>query len=58
MRAAPLAIFERVVVLAEMVGGEETRWQRLDEVWNLVNDKGAFVEYIVDNTDEFVRKRG
>lgn len=48
----------RSVVLVELIGGEQQRWRRLDQVWNLVEDKGAFVEYIVDNADEFVRTSG
>lgn len=48
----------RSVVLSDVVAGEERRWQRLDEVWSLVNDRAAFIDYIVDNATDFVRKDG
>jgi len=43
----------RSVVLVDVVGGEERRWQRLDDVWRLVNDKASFMEYVVDNARDF-----
>jgi hypothetical protein len=48
----------RSVVLVDMVAGEEKRWQRLDEVWSLVGDRASFIDYIVDNATDFVRKEG
>jgi hypothetical protein len=48
----------RSVVLVEVVDGVEKRWQRLDEVWQLVDDRDAFVDYIIDNADGFVRRQG
>lgn len=48
----------RSVVLVEIIEGRQKRWKRLDEVWQLVDDKDAFVDYIVDNADGFIRKRG
>jgi len=48
----------RSVVLVEIVDGVEKRWQRLDDVWQLVDDRDAFVDYIIDNADGFVRRQG
>jgi len=48
----------RSVVLVDVVGGRERRWQRLDEVWNLVNDKASFMEYIIGNAREFRKGTG
>jgi hypothetical protein len=44
----------RSVVLAEFRGGEVVRWQNLDKVWQLVRDKGRFVDYIQGETTEFL----
>jgi hypothetical protein len=35
-----------VVVLAQMKDGQIEDWDRLDQVWGLVDDKAAFAEYI------------
>jgi hypothetical protein len=44
----------RSVVLAEFRGGKVVRWQNLDKVWQLVRDKERFVDYIQDETIEFL----
>ena len=44
----------RSVVLVEMENGNEKKWQRLDQVWQLVRDKDAFASYISDNTKAFL----
>jgi len=38
------------VVLVEMDGGSRKEWKNLARVWELVGDKGAFVEYIQGET--------
>jgi len=48
----------RSVVLVELVDGRQGRWRRLDEVWQLVGDHDGFLDYIIDNTDAFVKERG
>ena len=35
-----------VVVLVEMKDGKPGNWKRLDEVWGLVEEKDAFVDYV------------
>jgi len=35
-----------VVVLAKMKNGETVDWKRLDEVWALVGDRPAFIQYV------------
>jgi hypothetical protein len=44
----------RTVVLVHVVDGVNKEWQRLDRVWELVRDKPAFVDYIWDNTNDFL----
>jgi hypothetical protein len=44
----------RSVVLVEMENGNENKWRRLDNVWQLVRDKDAFSSYISENTRSFL----
>lgn len=44
----------RTVVLVNVVDGVNKEWKRLDRVWELVRDKPAFVDYIWDNTNNFL----
>ena len=44
----------RSVVLVEMENGNEKKWQRMDKVWELVRDKGAFTSYITENAKTFL----
>jgi len=44
----------RTVVLVRVVDGVNKEWKRLDRVWELVRDKPAFVDYIWDNTNDFL----
>ncbi len=39
-------LYTKSVVLVEHENGKQTRWKNLEEVWNLLGDKGAFVAYI------------
>jgi hypothetical protein len=43
----------KTVVLVEVVDGEETKWEQLNKVWELVDDKEAFVEYVQESAAEF-----
>jgi len=40
----------RTVVVALLDKGEEKEWKRLDQVWQLVRDRAAFIEYVQDET--------
>jgi hypothetical protein len=44
----------RTVVLVHVVDGVNKDWKKLDRVWELVRDKPAFVDYIWDNTNDFL----
>ena len=36
----------RSVVLSKIKDGKEINWERLDRVWDLVDDESAFIEYV------------
>lgn len=44
----------RTVVLVRVVDGVNKDWKKLDRVWELVRDKPAFVDYIWNNTNDFL----
>ena len=44
----------RTVVLVHVVDGVDKDWKKLDRVWELVRDKPAFVDYIQNNTNDFL----
>jgi hypothetical protein len=44
-----------VVVLARMKEGRIEDWNRLDQVWGLVDDKPAFAEYIRDEINQMLK---
>jgi hypothetical protein len=41
----------RSVVLVEIRQGHEEKWTNLDRVWDLVQKKEAFIDYITENTN-------
>jgi len=41
-------LVSRTVVVAEVKGGRPARWKKLDQIWDLVGDKPAFLDYIRD----------
>lgn len=50
------ALVTRSLVLAEYEDGEVTRWENLNQVWQLVRDKERFLEYVRRSTREFLRE--
>ncbi|HQH70933.1 MAG TPA: nitrophenyl compound nitroreductase subunit ArsF family protein [bacterium] len=44
----------RSVVLVELQDGKQIRWKNLEKVWQLVQDKDAFFNYIQEETGEFL----
>jgi len=41
-------------VLAEYRDGQVVRWENLDKVWQLVRSKDLFVDYVQNETREFL----
>jgi hypothetical protein len=46
----------RTVVLVDVDQGNEEKWTKLDRVWQLVQNKEAFVDYITENTNVYLAK--
>ena len=44
----------RTVLLVNVIAGVNKDGKRLDRVWQLVRDKTAFVDYIWENTNDFL----
>lgn len=44
----------RSVVISEIADGEEKRWKNLERVWQLVGNKGAFLDYIQEETRAYL----
>lgn len=41
-------------VLVDMRGGEQARWKNLDRVWSHVRNKEAFMQYVQNETREYL----
>ena len=50
-------LFAQSLVIIEMVDGKMTRWVKLDKIWDLLNDKDAFFNYVRDEATAFIRGR-
>lgn len=48
----------RSVVVSGMEGGKETKWRRLDKVWQLVHDEAAFAQYLRDEISLLINEKG
>ncbi len=44
------------VVLSAVQGGKETKWKKLDKVWQLIRNKEAFFSYIQTETRDFLNE--
>lgn len=42
------------LVIADMRGGQQTRWKKLDKVWELKDDRDAFVKYVQDEAAAYL----
>jgi hypothetical protein len=47
-------LFTQQVILVEKVGGKQTRWKNLDQVWSLLNNESQFVSYIQSELSIFM----
>lgn len=47
-------LYTKSVVLVEMQGGRQVRWENLEKVWQLVRDKDAFMKYVCAEVGGFV----
>lgn len=44
------------IILSRIVGGKETEWKNLDQIWQKVADKNEYMQYINDNIVEFLEE--
>jgi hypothetical protein len=49
-------LFTKSVVLVKIRDGKQVEWENLDRVWELLNDKTGFQEYVTDEVKKFVGK--
>lgn len=47
-------LYIRTVVVSDIYGGNQTEWKKLDEVWNLLDDKDRFMAFIQDNVRSYL----
>ena len=47
-------LVSKAVVLSWVVGGKEVRWKKLDEIWQKVNDKKSYLQYVRGSIEEFL----
>jgi hypothetical protein len=53
--ATDYEIFAPTVVLVAVSGGAQEEWKGLDRVWELVDDKDAFVQYVQSETETMLQ---
>ena len=51
-------VFASCVVVARIENGNIVEFERLDDVWTLMNDQGAFNEYIGNVVDIYLKDEG
>ena len=47
-------IFESSVVALKLAGESEVEWKKLDAIWTLVGDEGAFMDYIESEVSAYL----
>ena len=51
-------LYTKSVVLVRYRDGKQVEWKNLDKVWNLLGDKVAFQDYIIDEVKAFIETEG
>lgn len=52
--AVDFNLYSKSIVLIELDNGEEVRWKNLEDIWDLVYDKPAYMDYIRDSMKDFM----
>ena len=50
-------VFESSLVVSRFVGDAEVEWKKLDAIWGLTTDDGAFVAYVRSEVDAYLNAR-
>jgi len=49
-------LFTKALILSRVRDGSEIEWKNLDRIWELVNDKDKFLEYVRKETEAFLKQ--
>lgn len=49
-------LYAQAVVLVEIRDGQQQRWKNLEQIWNMVGNKDAFISYIQEEIKLFMGK--
>lgn len=49
-------LYTKSVVIVDMQDGVQVRWKNLKDIWDLVDDKKAFIDYIQAETGSYLEK--
>ena len=49
-------LFTRSLVIAEFKDGKQVRWKNLAKVWNYLNDRDAFYEYVKSEIENYLEQ--
>lgn len=55
--AVEYGLFSKSIVLVELEGDAEVRWENLEGIWDLVGDRNAYEEYIESSLKSFMDER-
>lgn len=50
-------LFTRSLVLVKVRNGKQQEWRNLEQVWDLVRDKGSFLKYVQSNVKSYLGER-
>jgi hypothetical protein len=48
-------LITKSVILTRIRGGERVAWKNLEAIWDLVDDRKAFLRYVREETEAFLR---
>lgn len=48
-------LYTQSVVVVEIKGGKQTRWKNLEQVWNLLGDRVAFISYVQKEVGAYLK---
>ena len=49
-------LVSKAVVLSWVADGKEVRWKKLDKIWQKVNDKESYLEYVRQSVEGFLEE--
>jgi len=47
-------LYSKSVIVSDVRDGEEVRWKNLVKVWQLTNDKAAFISYVQEEVRDYL----